>query len=341
MKTLGIETSCDETAAAIVHNGQHVISNVVASSSEMHIKTGGIIPEVAAREQIKSIVPVIDQALDQASLKISDIDNIAVTKGPGLIGSLLVGIETAKTLCLLYKKKLIPVNHLLGHIYAAWLDPQNTPHFPLIALIVSGGHTDLVYLKDHQDLIWLGGTRDDAAGEAFDKTARLLNLDYPGGPAISKAAQRYFQLYNTNHPKLDLFPRPMLNTNDYDFSFSGLKTSVYNHLKSKPLMESDNEAISLLTANIQEAICDVLISKSLKAISEYKVNNFILTGGVAANNRLRVKMAELLPKNINLFVPEKKYCTDNAAMIAAAAFYNQEFIDPASLDANPQLTITD
>src|SRR3972149_678274 len=205
MKILGIETSCDETSAAIVENGTNILSNVIATSAEMHAKTGGVIPEQAAREQVRSILPVIDEAIESAKVKPEEIDAIAVTLGPGLIGSLIVGVETAKALSLIWKKPIIPVNHLVAHIYANWLDQEKSPSFPSLALVVSGGHTDLVLMKKHGEIAWIGGTRDDAAGEAFDKCARLLGLPYPGGPAIAEAAMNLkFKIKNL---KLNLFPR--------------------------------------------------------------------------------------------------------------------------------------
>jgi len=321
MKILAIETSCDETAAAIVENGTKIISNIVASSQDMHIKTGGIIPEIAARQQIKSMIPVIKEA------KAGPIDALAVTVGPGLIGSLLVGVETAKTLSFLWQKPIIPVNHLLGHIYANWLGVKKPPQFPALALVVSGGHTDLVIMKGHGNIKWLGGTRDDAAGEAFDKTARLLGLGYPGGPAISAAAKKY----QKSDTRLQMFPRPLIKEDNYDFSFSGLKTAVAREVKDKKLKETDKQK---LAAEIQEAIVDVLVAKSRKAIAKYLPKSFLLAGGVAANQRLREKFQ----LETHFFVPEPKLCTDNAAFIAAAAFY-QKPTNWQRITANPQLTI--
>ena len=231
LKILGIETSCDETAAAVIENGTKILSNVVASSVDMHAETGGIIPENAARQQIKSIIPVISSALKKANVNKKDIDAIAVTYGPGLIGSLLVGIETAKTLSLLWKKPIIPVNHLVAHIYGNWLTEKGIPKFPALALVVSGGHTDLVLMKKHGEMKWIGGTRDDAAGEAFDKSARLLGLPYPGGPAISAEADKY--LANNSKAGLKFFPRPMISENNFDWSFSGLKTAVLNERSNR------------------------------------------------------------------------------------------------------------
>ncbi len=344
MKILGIETSCDETAAAIIQADKSakkvkVLSNYVATSLALHSKTGGIIPEVAAREQVKYIIPVIEKALEGNSIK--DIDAIAVTVGPGLIGSLLVGIETAKTLSYIYKKPIIPVNHLFGHIYANFIENnlESRVHnselgdikFPLIALIVSGGHTDLVLMKNHRDYKWLGGTRDDAAGEAFDKTGRLLGLPYPAGPEIEK-------LSSTVHNDYYNFPKPLLDSNDYDFSFSGLKTAILREIQKVKVM--DKITTSNICYSLQEAVFKILIAKTLKAAKQYKVKSILLGGGVASNQTLR-KEFELeignLKLKIPLFVPEKRFCTDNAAMIAAAAFFNYKEQSWKVITANPEL----
>jgi len=338
MNILGIETSCDETAAAVIENGTKILSSIVASSAEMHAKTGGIIPESAARQQIKSIIPAITSALEKAKIKSEKIEAIAVTSGPGLIGSLLVGIETAKTLSLLWEKPIIPVNHLSAHIYANWLSDKKAPEFPALALVVSGGHTDIVLMKDHGKLEWIGGTRDDAAGEAFDKTARLLGLPYPGGPAISMEAEKYI----TKNPKtkLSFFPRPIINEKNYDWSFSGLKTAVLNEVKDRKLSKEEKQKIA---AEVQEAIVDVLIKKTLRAAREYKPKSLLLAGGVAANTRLKEKFESAISEhvgNINLFVPPPKLCTDNAAYIASFAYFNHFPIPWQKINANPQLTIT-
>lgn len=348
MKILGIETSCDETGAAVIEQQKDkslkILSNVIASSADMHAKTGGVIPENAAREQIKSIIPVINEALKTSKLDIENLDALAVTVGPGLIGSLLVGVETAKTLSYLCKKPVIPVNHLVGHIYANWLDA--TPQFPLLALVVSGGHTDLVYMSSHKKLLYVGGTRDDAAGEAFDKTARILGLSYPGGPNLSKVAEKY--LSQNPNIKLNIFPRPMLNEDNFDWSFSGLKTAVAREVsKHKTLYEKD---IQKCAAEVQEAIVDSLVKKSFRAIEKFKPKSFLLAGGVAANSRLREKLRAGIPTvsrdsgkvpPANLYIPEISLCTDNAAYIAASAFYIYQPIPWQKLSANPELTITD
>lgn len=348
MRILGIETSCDETSASVVKDGIKILSNVVSSSAKIHSKVGGIIPEIAAREQLKFILPVINQALEESSLEPSEIEAMAVTYGPGLIGSLLVGIETAKALSYSWKKPLIPVNHLLGHIYANFLDNLKEINFPNIALVVSGGHTDLLYIKDHKDYQWLGGTRDDAAGETFDKTARLLGLPYPGGPEISRLAEK-------GKPIIKL-PRPMINDKNYDFSFSGLKTAVLSYVKGegrlalneaspRRLREAEerirvrqrrtqdarvgeqvnwaadrSDLLVNLAASIQEAIVDVLVSKTIRATKEFNVKEILLSGGVAANKRLKEKMIETFDGIVH--VPPPNLCTDNGAMIASAAFFN-------------------
>ncbi len=339
MRILGIETSCDETGAAVIETESKnkkvtLVSNVLASSLSLHSKTGGIIPETAAREQIKYIIPVIEQALSES--RSSRFDAIAVTVGPGLIGSLLVGVETAKTLSYIWGKPIIPVNHLFGHIYANWIMENGKRKmenilFPAVALVVSGGHTDLVLMKDHKKIKWLGGTRDDAAGEAFDKIGRILNLPYPGGPSMEKAAK-------TGDPKAFRFPRPLIDSGDLDFSFSGLKTAVLREVKS--MEQLNNETVADIAASVQEAIVDVLIYKTLKAAQKYKVESILLGGGVAANQKLRDELKLKIENSklkIPFFVPSKNLCTDNAAMIAAAAFYNYKEVLWQKLTANPEL----
>lgn len=354
MLILGIETSCDETACAIVENGTKVFSSIIASSSDIHAITGGIIPENAARRQIESIIPVIKETLDKAFPKsvnlksqVSYLDAIAITCGPGLVGSLLVGIETAKTLSYLWKKPLIPVNHLIAHIYANWIQDRDLLSvdskpstdggqlmFPALALIVSGGHTDIVLMKEHGNTEWIGGTRDDAAGEAFDKCARLLGLSYPGGPSISAEAVK------CSSESLNLFPRPMINSDNFDWSFSGLKTSVSNYVKSNPA--SCKLKLPELASEVQEAIVEVLVTKSVRAIIKYKPKSFFLSGGVAANKRLReslklsLKKLEIAP---SLYVPKTKYCTDNAAMTASAAYFVNNKTSWKEIAVNPQLDL--
>jgi len=346
MIILGIETSCDETSAAVVTKNPKdakvkILSNVVASSLSLHAKTGGIIPKEAAREQVKFIIPVIKKAIENSKTKIDNLDAIAVTVGPGLIGSLLVGVETAKVLAYVWKKPIVPVNHLIGHIYANWLTTtskqQLTPNenldivFPALALIVSGGHTDLVLIKNHGKIKWLGGTRDDAAGEAFDKIGRLLGLPYPGGPAIEKASK-------LGDASLFTFPRPMIYSKDFDFSFSGLKAAVARDVKT--MKQLNNETIADLSSSIQEAIIDVLVSKTLKAAQKYNAKSILLGGGVAANQKLRDQLilnTKYLMPNTAIFAPQKSLCTDNAAMIASTAFYNYKEVSWQNITANPEL----
>jgi N6-L-threonylcarbamoyladenine synthase len=332
MLILGIESSCDETGAAVIKASNKsgnvfLLSNVVATSLSMHSKTGGIIPENAAREQVKFIIPVIQEALKKAKIKPQELDAIAVTFGPGLIGSLLVGVETAKTLSYIWNKPLIPTNHLYGHLYANWID--NNPKLPAIGLIVSGGHTDLVLIKKHGQIEWLGGTRDDASGEALDKIGRLLGLPYPGGPYIEKAAKN-------GDPSRFNFPTP-LNDKTFDFSFSGLKTAVLREVKDKNL---DEQMVNDICANVQNVIIGILDKKTLRAASTYGVKSILLGGGVAANQTLRESLQLSIVNNqlsLKLFVPERFLCTDNAAMIAAAAFYNDNTVNWRKVDADPGL----
>lgn len=356
MTILGIETSCDETGVAIIQSNSgakkiNLISNIVASSLSLHSKTGGIIPEIAAREQVKYIIPVLESALKEFGKNPkTSIDAIAVTVGPGLIGSLLIGVETARTLSYLWKKPIIPVNHLIGHIYANWLMDYGLPstvkqkavvgilktvgkqpEFPLVALVVSGGHTDLVLIRNHGSIKWLGGTRDDAAGEAFDKIGRLLDLPYPGGPSIEKEALK-------GNPKEYIFPRPLVDSNDFDFSFSGLKASVFRKIQT--IKQLNNQAISDISYAVQDAIIEVLVKKTLKAADKYKVKSILLGGGVAANQKLRDELklnAKRYKLNAEIFVPQKFLCTDNAAMIASAAFYNYKPVMWQKITANPEL----
>ena len=325
MKILGIETSCDETATAIVEDGTKILANVVASSKELHAKTGGIIPETAAREQLKAIIPSVQTALKEASLSPEELDAIAVTSGPGLFGSLIIGVETAKALSFAWKKPLVPINHLVGHIYANWLENPTPPTFPNLTLVVSGGHSELILAKDHGNFEWLGGTRDDAAGEAFDKTARVSGLTYPGGPAIQNAAKRVTKLAN-------FLPRPMHDSTDFDFSFSGLKTAVVNLVGEKKL---NLEQVSQYAAEIQEAIVDSLLIKTLKAAKKYDVKELLLAGGVAANLRLVEKSKEKFAGIVH--APNPRLCVDNGAMIASAAFFNYKPILWENINADSGL----
>ena len=314
---LAIETSCDETAAAVVkyQGGQFlVLSNIVSSQIDIHRPYGGVVPEVAARNHAINIIPVIDQAIKQAKISPKQIDRLAVTVGPGLITSLLVGVQTAKTLAAVWQKSLVPVNHLKGHIYSAWL--ANKPiKFPVLALIVSGGHTELVLLKDQTSLKKIGQTLDDAAGEAFDKVAALLGLGYPGGPEISRLAQK-------GNPAAFKLPRPMLNRPDFNFSFAGLKTAVLYTLKK--LKVKNLETTADLAASFQQAVVEVLVHKIIAAAKKYQVKTVILSGGVAANQLLRQQLAiEAGRLKTDFFVPPIELCTDNAVIIAAAAVFSQ------------------
>lgn len=345
MKILAIETSCDETSAAIIEKKEEkktvtLISNIVASSMVLHSQTGGIIPEVAAREQVKFIITVIEKAMEEAGLVFNkqtspEFDAIAVTYGPGLIGSLLVGVETAKTLSFTWDKPLIPVSHLFGHIYANFIenkDEQNKDiKFPLIALIVSGGHTDLLLMKSHTEIQWLGGTRDDAAGECFDKSGRLLGLSYPAGPEIEQKAK-------LGNPKAFHFPRPLMYDKEFDFSFSGLKTAILREVqKTKKMNEEINND---LCRGLQDAIIDVLTYKTIQAAIQYSAQSILLSGGVAANQTLRESFGKKLQDEqvpIALYVPPKNLCTDNAAMIGAAALFQGEKIPWQDVAADPEL----
>lgn len=336
MIILGIETTCDETGAAVLERKNDriiILSNVVASSASLQAKYGGVIPEQAAREQIKSIIPVIEEGLQISGYRVQDINVIAVAQGPGLIGSLLVGVETAKTLSLVWQKPLIPVNHLIGHFYANFIQVPSSkflvPSFPCLGLLVSGGHTDLVLFQDHGKYKYLGGTRDDAAGECFDKCARLLGLPYPGGPEISKLAQKGKDTYN--------LPRPMIGSKDFDFSFSGLKTAVAN------LVQKTNHyklITSHLAASLEAAIVDVLVEKTIRAAQKFKVSQIMVAGGVAANRKLKKELgARTEELGIKLFIPPAEFCTDNAAMIAAAAFFLKPAKNPLSVQADPSLSL--
>ena len=312
MIILSIESSCDETAMAIVEDGRKIFSNTVYTQIAIHTMYGGVVPEVASREHIKKITYVLDEVLKQANLTLDDIDAVAVTKEPGLIGSLMVGINTAKTICLCYNKPLIYVNHIHGHIYANYLEEDFT--FPLLALVVSGGHTELVLMKDHMEFEILGETLDDAVGEAYDKVARVVNVGYPGGPIIDKMAHIGTPTYPLPHIKL--------SKDSLDFSFSGLKSAVIN-LCHNANQRGETLDANNLAASFQNAVIDVLVSKTTLAAKQYDVKQVIIAGGVAANKGLRSAMQESMDNlNIKLTVPQFKFCTDNAAMIAAAA-YNQ------------------
>jgi len=321
MKILGIETSCDETAAAVVEDGVKVLSNVIASSIDLHQATGGVVPEVAAREHLKQISPVIDKALADAGCKWKDIDAIAVTTNPGLIASLLVGINTAQTIAYIHEKPLIEVDHIIGHVYSNFLERPSPPQFPLLVLTVSGGHNELMLMQGHHQFTRLGETLDDAAGEAFDKVARLLGLGYPGGPVISKLAEN-------GNPDAFKFPRPMLKgENKYNFSFSGLKSAVRREVEHLKAMS--DQTIADLCASFQQAVIETLVDKLVLATQENDVKEVHLAGGVSANKLLRQIAREKLADKLPLYWPvEQFFCTDNAAMIAAAAHF-QSFAAPS------------
>lgn len=327
MIVLGIETSCDETSAAVVENGRRVRSNVIASQIELHRATGGVVPEVAAREHVLKIIPVIEQSLVEAEMTFDQIDAIAVTQRPGLIASLLVGTSAASTLARVGNKILIPVNHIEGHIYANWLDREEEMAFPIVILTVSGGHNELVLMRDHCTFEELGSTRDDAAGEAFDKVARLLDLPYPGGPEISRLALE-------GDPKGYPLPRA-LRGDSYDFSFSGLKSAVARLVQAEgpTLRRAD------LAASFQEAVVDILSEKLIHAAIDHGARSVHLAGGVSANTRLREIVQERLAVSlpgIPLFSPAQfVYCTDNAAMIAAAGYFNHQKKPTAYRDWKP------
>jgi N6-L-threonylcarbamoyladenine synthase len=384
MLILGIESSCDETGAAIVKDGRYLLSNVVASQIEVHNRYGGVVPEVASRQQLAAILPVIEMAMEQASYSWKDIDAVAATYGPGLAGSLLVGLTAGKTLALACNHPFLGVNHLEAHIYANWLREgkvplegaiadwkyqEGDPYFPLICLVISGAHSELVLVREHGDYELLGRTRDDAAGEAFDKVARILGLNYPGGPAIQKVAQQAEEeLMQQGKPitlarKAYQLPRAWLR-GTYDFSFSGLKTAVLHLAEGmvahQQIADTDNASkpsnqhtrytrmgeqaaqqgtpnVAWLAASFQEAVVDVLAVKTRLAVQEYGVRQVVLAGGVAANVSLRQRMQqELQPLGVHLSYPPIEFCTDNAAMIAGAAFFHLSLGEQHGLDLDVQ-----
>ena len=311
--TLAIETSCDETSAAVLKNGREILSNIVSTQIELHKKFGGVVPEVASRKHIENIDMVVQESLDKANVSFNDIDHIAVTYGPGLVGALLVGLSTAKALAYTLGKPLVGVNHIEGHISANYIEDKKLQP-PFICLIVSGGHTHLVEVKDYGSYEILGKTRDDASGEAFDKIARALNLGYPGGPIIDKLSK----IGNKNAIE---FPRAYIN-DGYDFSFSGLKSSVLNYINSKK-MKDEEIVVEDVAASFQEAVVEVLANKAIKAALEKGYDKVVLAGGVAANSGLREKLQEIgNNKNITIKYPPIDLCTDNAAMIGCAGYYN-------------------
>ena len=326
-RILGIETSCDETAAALVVDGRYVESNVVASQDDVHRETGGVVPEIASRLHLRAIGPVVVRALEEAGRDWGDVDLVAVTHGPGLAGALLVGLNTAKALSFARGLPLLGVNHLEGHVYANWLVDQVEPRFPLVCLIVSGGHSDLVLMRDHGEYVRLGRTLDDAAGEAFDKAARMMGLGYPGGPAVQQAAEG-------GDPVRYPLPRAWLRPS-WDFSFSGLKTAVLRTVREA------GEALEVadLAASFQEAVVDVLATKTVEAARELGAQSIALAGGVAANLPLRARIQQL--SDVPVLIPPVRLCTDNAAMIAAAAHFRfaAGARSPLDLDVSPVLPI--
>lgn len=330
-RILAIETSCDETAAAVVENGRTILSSVIASQADLHAKYGGVFPEVASREHVRTIYAVVDETLQKAHISLKDVDALAVTRGPGLAGSLVVGLNAAKGLALASSLPLIGVNHLEGHLYAAWLDPEDgtrhkPPEFPLVALLVSGGHTELLRMDGHLNYQRLGWTVDDAAGEAFDKVARLLDLPYPGGPAIQKAAR-------DGNPAAFAFPRAKMD-GTLNFSFSGLKTAVMREIRSltlghKPVPVGD------IAASFQAAVVDVLYAKTIAAAEATGAKHIVLSGGVSANAVLREVF--LRDDRFTIHIPPVIYCTDNAAMIGAAGYYRyvMGITDGLEMDVEP------
>ncbi|MFZ7947047.1 tRNA (adenosine(37)-N6)-threonylcarbamoyltransferase complex transferase subunit TsaD [Neobacillus sp. 19] len=329
---VGIETSCDETAVAIVKDGREIVANVVASQIESHKRFGGVVPEIASRHHVEQITLVIEEALNLAQLTFSDIDAIAVTEGPGLVGALLIGVNAAKALAFAHNKPLVPVHHIAGHIYANRLVTELK--FPLLALVVSGGHTELVYMKEHGHFEVIGETRDDAAGEAYDKVARTLNMPYPGGPHIDRLAQK-------GSPKIDL-PRAWLEEGSYDFSFSGLKSAVINTVHNAE-QRGERIAPEDLAASFQESVIEVLVKKTERAVAEYGVGQLVVAGGVAANKGLRKALEKTFADHpaIELVIPPLSLCTDNAAMIAAAGsvMFEKGIRADSSLNAIPGLDI--
>ena len=324
---LAIESSCDETSMAIIKNGVEDIATVILSQMDTHASYGGVVPEIASRMHVESITMVLDETLKKANMKLDDISAIAVTYGPGLIGSLLIGLQAAKTLSMITGKPLVPVHHIAGHIYANNLVKRM--QFPLLALVVSGGHTELVYMKEDYSFEKIGGTLDDAVGEAYDKVARVIGIPYPGGPNVDKLA----------HIGKDSYPLPLpLDDDTYNFSFSGLKSAVIN-LKHNYEQRGEEIVPEDLATSFQNRVVEILTKKALKAIKEYHIKHLIVAGGVAANKGLRERLETLSKENnFELIMPPMKYCTDNAAMIGAAGYYAYKMGRIAGLDLNAKAT---
>lgn len=326
---LAIETSCDETSMSIIKNGSEEIATVVFTQIDIHKKFGGVVPEIASRSHIESITIVLDELFEKAKMTIDDIDIIGVTYGPGLIGSLLIGLQAAKTIAMITGKPLIPVHHIAGHIYANNLESRL--QFPLIALVVSGGHTELIYMKEDYSFERIGGTLDDAVGEAYDKVAKILGLDYPGGPVVDALSIRGKDTYDLPYP---------LDDKSFNFSFSGIKSAVVNTVHNERQRKKEIR-IEDMCISFQNRVVEVITKKTMRAIKKYKVKNLIIAGGVAANNGLRNKFATLCKEEkINLSIPKIKYCTDNAAMIGAAAYYAYKKGIVADLELNAVATDT-
>ena len=329
---LAIETSCDETSVAVVCNGKKGLSNIVSSQIETHKQFGGVVPEIASRQHIEVVIQIVEEALEEAEMTLDEIDAICVTQGPGLIGSLLVGVNVAKTLSYTLDKPLIAAHHIAGHIYASNIDNNIT--YPSLALVVSGGHTELVYIKSELDFEIIGSTHDDAVGEAYDKVARQLKLDYPGGPKVDKLAKLGEDKYK--------FPRAMIDSDDYNFSFSGMKSAVINFVHNA---NQRGEAIvpEDLACSFQTAVVEVLISKTKKAIKNLGIKQLILAGGVAGNSELRQQILNLEEElNIEVLIPQMAYCSDNAAMMGAVGYFyykNKIFTDPLTLNAKSTLDL--
>lgn len=322
-----IESSCDETSASIIKNGSIEIATVVLSQMDIHALYGGVVPEIASRHHIENITMVLEETLTKAQLTMDDMDAIAVTYGPGLIGSLLIGVQAAKTLAYIYNKPLVPVHHIAGHIYANNL--VKPMEFPLIALVVSGGHTELIYMKEDYSFEKIGGTLDDAVGEAYDKVARVLGLPYPGGPMIDKLSLEGKDTYTLPIP---------LDDNSYNFSFSGLKSAVINLVHNEEQRGNKIRTADLATT-FQNRSIEILTKKTMRAMKEYHVKHLIIAGGVSANKILRNRFQELcLENNFELTVPQMKYCTDNAAMIGAAGYFAYKLGRRADLDLNAKAT---